>query len=169
MTSEAVCKNGHVVSSKVVDVARRLETVEAGVTAVRRVEVDRFCSECGAPVIVQCEGCSAPLAKPPWGSMAKPTDKPFCPRCGAPFPWARREQRVGQLVALLEHEHLDDVTRLAAVEAINELANTQPEAEEEQVVSAGRLRNLAPGAWRFMAPVLQGLISAGAKDKLGLS
>jgi hypothetical protein len=46
---------------------------------------------------------------------------PFCGYRGSPFPWATREQRIGQLEAYLDAEDVDEATKLAAREAIAEL------------------------------------------------
>jgi hypothetical protein len=158
VASRAVCKRGHIVDDEVVDLRYRLGHDDG--------ELPRFCGDCGAPVVLTCEACKAPIPR-----RGSPDDEPhpFCTECGSPFPWATREQRTGQLVALLEHEHLDDVVRLAAVEAIEELTAAEPDDEAAQSRLATRLRRLAPGAWDLMKPVLQSVLTEAARKQLDLS
>lgn len=82
---------------------------------------------------------------------------------------------MGQLVALLEHEILDEATRLAAEEAITELAETvsgdaidDDALTDQQIAATKRLRRLAPQAWEFLKPALQSLLTSAAKQELNL-
>ena len=167
--SLAVCKQGHIIDNHVYDLRYRIgiSSDDSGHT----YEIAKFCPECGAPVIVACDVCKTPIpsSDPILASLANDDPHSFCTRCGSPFPWASREARAGQLVALLEHEHLDDVVRLAAIEAIEELMATEPEDDAEQVRLATKLRRLAPGAWEWMRPVLQSVMTEAAKQGIGLA
>lgn len=131
--------------------------------------VDKFCPTCGAPVILACERCGAPLKNPPRGAMVLPGHPPFCPSCGGPFPWATRDERARQLVTILEHEALDDATRLTAIEAIDELVEVDLNDEDAQVEAAERVRTtVGARIFAFMTPVLQSVLTAAAKERLGL-
>lgn len=165
VASRAVCKRGHVVDDNVIDLRFRL-----GEQGSETYELARFCGECGAPVVMTCESCTAPISSPSsYPSIAMLDPSPFCTVCGSPFPWATREQRTAQLVALLEHERLDDVVRLAAVEAIEELTSVAPDDEVAQTRLVSRLRRLAPGAWEAMKPVLQSVLTEAVKQGAGLA
>jgi hypothetical protein len=89
------------------------------------------------------------------------------------MPWASRADRIGQLHNLLDGEDLDPAARLAASEAIDELATPEPEEEDEEersrLLAAGdTIKRLAPTVWRVGQPVLVSLFSAWARHELGL-
>jgi hypothetical protein len=165
--TRAVCTRGHIVTRNVTDIQqRRALDMQGYYWNHHEVEIDRFCQECGSAVLMTCPQCDGSIPNPPGDVF--PRARPFCGGCGAPFPWASRAERVGQLVTLLDQESLDDVTRLAAVEAINELAAAAPDDEEAQVESSKRIRDLTGRAWSFMEPVVQTLLTGAAKERLGL-
>lgn len=172
---EAICKNGHTVDHQLVDIVHRIAVDQRSVfDEARPYQVDRFCRWCGASVITRCEQCGSGI---PFsgGILVGAPPHPFCGTCGSPFPWASRSDRAGQLVALIEQEPLDAATRLAAEEAIRELSQavTGDDAADEalvedQVKAVSRLRRLAPHAWEFLQPVLGSVLTATAKERLGL-
>lgn len=79
-----------------------------------------------------------------------------------------------QLTNLVEDEQLDSATMLSAQEAIAELAgvvagdDTDAVLSDQQVEATQRLRQLAPGAWDFIKPVLQTLLTTAAQRQLGI-
>ena len=136
--------------------------------------VPRHCGRCGAAVVRACGSCEAPLlggerfAQGGLKSAMKEPD-PFCWDCGEPYPWATREQRLGQLYNLIDEEDLDEAERLVVVEQIAVLSEPVDEVSDEQQIRAGeRLRGLAPKVWEAALPILQSLLTAKAKEKLGL-
>lgn len=153
----AVCKRGHTITDS-------LDFLEMS-------NVPRFCADCGAPVVTQCESCSSPLLGGYRGSLSpelRPPD-PFCYQCGAPHRWASREQRVGHLENLLEFEDLDEATQLAVIEQLAVLTKPVDEVEDAvQVTAADRIRKMAPSFWNSAVPVLQSVLSEAAKRTLGL-
>jgi hypothetical protein len=70
---------------------------------------------------------------------------------------------------LIDHEDLDEATLLTVREQIAVLSQPVDEATDDDRVRAGRrIRDLAPKAWEAVLPVLQGLLTAEAKRRLGL-
>jgi len=93
---------------------------------------------------------------------------PFCWKCGKPYPWATREQRIGHLYNLIDFEDdLDEADRLTLTEQVAVLS--KPEASDEQRVEAGSLiKRLAPKMWEAALPILQTVLSAEIRRQLGL-
>jgi hypothetical protein len=133
-------------------------------------EVEKYCSECGAPVIQTCPHCSAKILGAYEGVTGVGPDKPenFCFQCGAPYPWADRDALIMQLRNVLEFEPgLDDATRLEVGEQIALLP--KPDEDDKRRVKAGeRLRSLAPKGWQAAQPILVTPVSAELKKQLGL-
>jgi hypothetical protein len=179
----AVCRNGHVVDDTILPPRparpaglygygnRNSSSLTADSPPLP--EVPRHCGQCGAPVLEMCGSCKAPLlgAGKLGAGMISPMRRldSFCWRCGEPYPWATREERVAKLYDLIDHEDLDEATLLTVREQIAVLSQPVDEATDDDRVRAGRrIRDLAPKAWEAVLPVLQGLLTAEAKRRLGL-
>lgn len=134
--------------------------------------VPMFCPKCGAPVVTACDNCEAALLGGRRGVAARSSPDPFCFNCGAPLPWATREQRIGQLYNLIDFEEgLDQAAHLELVEAIAVLSKSEDDqdvSEDDRVRAGYKVKQLAPEAWRTGLPILQTVISAAVKKKLGL-
>ena len=61
----------------------------------------------------------------------------FCWKCGVPYSWATREQRLAQLYNVIDDEELDEADRLAVVEQIALLSEPVDEVSDEDRVRAG--------------------------------
>src|SRR5438270_8453771 len=88
----AICKRGHVFDQHVSRAGPQGQWQYGFDTGY----VPSFCPRCGAPVIVTCPACDAPIPglPPNLTLLAEPDPpEPFCPNCGNPYPWATREQR----------------------------------------------------------------------------
>jgi Uncharacterized protein conserved in bacteria (DUF2321) len=135
--------------------------------------VPRFCGRCGAAVLQGCGSCGALLlgavrVMPGLPNEMKEPDS-FCWDCGEPYPWASREERVVKLFDRIDHEDLDEATLLTVREQIAVLSAPVDEVTDDERVQAGhRIMSLAPEAWKALLPVLQGLLTAEAKRRLGL-
>lgn len=154
--SAAICKRGHIVN-------RQLE--------ITTTPPGNFCAECGAPVMFKCD-CGARLLGGHEGAVLVRPQPPdaFCQVCGSAFPWATREQRIGQLHNLLDFEDLDEADRLHVAEALAVLSMPEDDVAQDDLVRAGEtVRRLAPGLWETGRPVLVTLLSAWLKDRLGLN
>jgi hypothetical protein len=153
--SASVCMRGHY-SDRLLELSRR--TGGQG---------EKFCSECGAPVIEACPQCKARLFGSYEGVPANEPEK-FCFNCGAPYPWADRDALIMQLRNQLEFEPgLDDADRLELIEQLAVLS--RPDEDEKRRVRAGeRVKQLAPKGWAVAQPILTSLLSAELRMKLGL-
>jgi hypothetical protein len=150
-----------------------LQTLSAlrGPTQLKAPHVPAFCGRCGGQVLLGCRSCDAGIAGQMDGRPRDPQWEPagFCWKCGFPYPWATREQRLAQLYNVIDDEELDDAERLAVVEQIAVLSEPVDEVSDEDRVRAGeRVKSLAPKAWEAALPILQSLLTAKAKQDLGL-
>jgi hypothetical protein len=164
----AVCLRGHVQEAHI-----DLQTLSVlrGPVQFKAPQVPSFCGRCGGRVLLGCRSCGAGIA----GQMAgHPRDlewEPagFCWKCGVPYPWATREQRLAQLYNVIDDEDLDDADRLAVLDQIALLSEPVDEvSDEDRVRAEERVRNFAPRVWEAALPILQSLLTAKAKKELGL-
>lgn len=130
-----------------------------------------FCPECGAKRIDGCLGCGRPIAMIPTGYINSYQLPDFCEGCGSWFPWTSREKRIASLYNLIDFEQdLDEGKRLEIVEQLSIL--TAPQSDQEDTVKkieAGeRVKVLAPKLWESGRQVLVDVVSAAAKQGLGL-
>ena len=174
----AVCRNGHIIKDDLNPPNLRGQT---------RVTVSRvggavgpkaapFCGRCGSAVLQACLACDAPLL----GAFAygrdgrseyEALDQPesFCWECGEAYPWATREERVGKLYDLVDHEDLDEATLLTVREQIAVLsAPVDEETDERRGRAMERLKGLVPKTYEAVLPVLQGLATAEMKKRFDL-
>lgn len=158
--SAAVCMRGHY---------RETELELSIFTTLAPGSLERFCSECGAPVIKGCPKCGARLLGGYDGVVALGMEpEMFCFQCAAPYPWADRTAIVLHVRNQLEFEPgIDGADRLELIEQLAVL--TEPEAEPKRRVKAGEaVKRLAPKGWQVVQPVLQSLLSAELRRQLGL-
>jgi hypothetical protein len=130
-------------------------------------EYPNFCHLDGSRVIHTCRSCGSQLActvqRSGWSA------EPFCWSCGEPHPWATREQRVRKLYALLEAESLSEEEHLIVLDQLAILSEPPDQTTHEDQVHAGRrIKTIAPKLWESLLPVLQSLLTAEAKRRLGL-
>jgi hypothetical protein len=165
----AICRSGHLVDAFVVNVDELLGW-KPGSGGGTLQPVDQYCGKCGAPVLLRCPNCSAPLLGQ-YRSYATPV-KPeqFCRGCGSAYPWASREARIAHLSDQLAHDIEDENDRLEAAEALRVLTAPSDQATlPDRKRAAEKLRQLATQAWFGVAsPVLSGLLSAELRKQLGL-
>jgi hypothetical protein len=166
--TRAICELGHVVDVNVVDPDEGLADSSWDRDRQNLYGVDRFCQECGSPVLFACPACQVPIATLPGVSLADRRAMPFCGACGEPMPWATRKDRAVRMKALLGGTGVDEVHRLAAAEAIDELAAADPDDDEAQAKAAGNLKRLLGRGFDLVLPVAQSLMTAAAKEALGL-
>jgi hypothetical protein len=162
----AVCARGHVQSSRLSNFVH--SAIVAGL-APEAPDFRQYCGSCGTRILVACRNCGKGIAGEPepnfygWGLDS------FCWNCGVPYPWATREQRLGQLYNFIDEEDLDEAEHLAVVEQIAVLSEPVDEVSDEDRVRAGqRLRGISPKVWEAALPILQTLLTAKAKQELGL-
>jgi hypothetical protein len=80
-----ICRNGHVISAYSESMASD----------------EKFCSQCGAEVISNCENCSTSIRGDIYDSMSFSSFKApsFCFNCGNPFPWTKQaEEAANELI-----------------------------------------------------------------------
>jgi hypothetical protein len=158
MYRAAACKRGHYWS-------QNLEAEDES--------VPNYCPRCGARIVAACEVCGVPVLGSARGGVPRRKPHPFCFDCGAPCPWATREERVAQLYNLLDSEESVSVAdRLEVIEAIDMMAKPDEDFEgggvAERARAARKIAKLAPGVWRAVVPVLQTLLGAALKQELGI-
>jgi hypothetical protein len=176
----AVCRNGHVIN-RGLDPAPQATMPGPPAFVEGSASIDpyappplilpRFCGECGAPVLQTCPSCDALIPGEYRALRPRSFVMPdsFCWECGEPYPWATREERVVKLYDRIDHEDLDEATLLTVREQVAVLSAPVDEATDDDRVRAGnRIKNLAPKAWEASLPVLQSLLTAEAKRRLGL-
>src|SRR6266508_40989 len=170
----AVCMRGHVIAD--------LIGPGASSSAIPN------CRRSGAPVLTGCPGCHAPILghKISFCPLGNPRSRQenwealkrvfvgsrrpdsFYWNCGNAYPWATREQRIQHLYNLIDfQDDLDEADRLTIAEQIDVLS--QPKASDEQRVEAGSvIKRLAPKMWDAALPILQSVLSAEIRRRLGL-
>jgi hypothetical protein len=165
----AVCRNGHI-SKDFLDPPSERYKSRVIVGDIPPSKVPPFCGRCGAPVLQTCPSCESSIL----GAHADYVDpeplaeaESFCWACGMAYPWATREERVGKLYDLIDHEDLDEATLLTVQEQIAVLSAPVDERTDEQRGRAlERLKGLVPKAYEAMLPVLQGIATAELKRRL---
>ena len=153
--SAAVCMKGHFVNSAL---------------EYNRADVASFCRQCGAPVIRACPHCSCEIGGGYRDAIFNPKQPdPFCSHCGIPYPWADREAIVNHLQnLLLYNDNLDQAQQLEVIEKLA-ILSTPNESERDRVDAGRKIMTLVPKAWAVAVPVLQSVLTAELKTKLGLS
>ncbi len=167
----AVCRNGHVIKDSL---PRPTPPRPSGPPSF--VEGSSGVGPSSPPVLQACLACDAPLL----GAFAygrdgrseyEALDQPesFCWECGEAYPWATREERVGKLYDLVDHEDLDEATLLTVREQIAVLsAPVDEETDERRGRAMERLKGLVPKTYEAVLPVLQGLATAEMKKRFDL-
>jgi hypothetical protein len=147
-----VCKRGHIATR---------------ITEIYTIpEYGKYCQDCGAALYHRCPACARQLPLVNKGAAAPS----FCIGCGLPFPWATREDIVYHVQNQLDLQGLEEGDRRLLEDQLKELLK-RPEdkdAENRQVKALEKLRDAAPKAWKFAAPILDPLITAWMKSQLGI-
>jgi hypothetical protein len=122
----AVCVKGHVATAD---------------AETHRASVSKFCSKCGAEVIIACPNCSAPIRGyyiPPGVSGVGGVFKSlanFCYECGKPYPWTIERLKAAKELA----DDLDEISDGGL--------RRQPSAEEREKLKAA-IEDIASGGPR---------------------
>jgi hypothetical protein len=155
----AVCRRGHVIDCMIEPRTGRSEPIP------------ERCSECGAKALIECPACSSRLQGMRVGVVVFEWEpKPFCFKCGSPMPWATREQMALHIENLLDEQpDLQPGDRRALEEQLASFSETpDPATEKRQIAAAEKLRVVAPRVFQLAMPILQAVLTAEAKQKLGL-
>lgn len=132
-------------------------------------QVDKFCADCGSPVLLRCPSCRQPFRGHRRGDTSyRPDD--FCRECGGAFPWTSREGKAARLRDLLANEELDDQGRMEAQEALDLLTVHDESVSDEQKRRAlEKLKALTSvPLWKLAAPILTSFVSAELRRQAGL-
>lgn len=181
----AICRRGHEISNDVVNAQERLEEAQPGKRPQAMVLSPDFsmprsptptkvvhanCGTCGAPVITTCDSCTTPIPRiNHLGGNNQGEPNSFCVGCGQPYPWATREQRIGNLYNLIDFGNLSQAEDLEIVEAIAVLSEPEDASDLLPHVNAGEtIKRLAPGAWAIGQPMLASTLSAALQQALHL-
>lgn len=156
-----MCKRGHVQQYQL--------------TAAPSPEQLGFCPECGAGVLGRCPECAIRIRGDlyiPGVHVAEDDFEParFCDGCGAPYPWATRQDRIFELENLLDEEDIDDATRLLVREDLERLRTQGQDLDQDAELKLWRrVKDRAPGLVVGAGSALaQSLLSAYLQQKLGL-
>jgi hypothetical protein len=151
--SAAICRRGH---------------VETSIRELTKGPIGARCSDCGARILIACEGCCIRIRGAPKGYSLGYDPPQFCDSCGAPQPWASREARFYELENLLDEQDLDPADELKVRDELKALRE-HPEANEE--TEAGRwkiVQKLAPGLIAAGGRIVESVVGAAIKSQLGL-
>jgi hypothetical protein len=157
----AVCRRGHVITKD--------STSE---------HVGDRCPDCGARVLKWCPECNAPIP----GRVVVPgvvaigfaddyEPPKFCSRCGTPFPWVGRRERIYELQNLLdEDEDLDEATKLWARETFDKVLAADPTDDKEQRRLWQELNDHAGGFLRHPTTkrIVDTVVNEAVKRAIGL-
>lgn len=131
------------------------------------------CGECGSQVLTLCPSCRAAVRGEPFifstDQQWRPAD--FCWQCGTPYPWAGRQAIVFDIQNRLDEEQgLSEGDRRALLERLDDLMETPDTdaASTRQARALGALRRIAPMTWQAVLPAIQMLVTAKARQELGL-
>lgn len=121
-------------------------------------------------MLFQCPSCQARIPGAFKGVVGiAPPPNPFCGKCGSAYPWASREDRIGQLRDLVNDEGLDPDVRLTVLAALEDLTLPDETANRKRIEKAGAtVKETAPKAWTAAAPLLTELLSSMVRKSLGL-
>jgi hypothetical protein len=130
----------------------------------------KFCSECGAPAMWECEGCKSPIrgayhAKYAFGLYEY--DLPnFCHSCGSDYPWMiEKLEAARELVQELE---LAEEDKRTLTQSLDDVVRDTPKTE----VASLRIRRLLTKAGQEGAGALKAILiqiaTSAAKQQMGL-
>ncbi len=109
-----ICENGHVVNSWSTSSPENNE---------------KFCNQCGAPRITNCQNCNAPIrgnVLDGWPDLNYKAPK-FCINCGNPYPWT--QSRLTAATELVNNlTSIGESDKAILVTTINDLVKNTPSA-----------------------------------------
>lgn len=112
-TTARICRNGHLISKD-----------------SNSSDSRRFCPQCGAPTIIQCENCGAHIH----GTYQVPgivcigesyTIPAYCYCCGSPYPWTQNALETAKAI-IHEDEQLNEEQMKQFYACIPDLITTTP-------------------------------------------
>ena len=168
----SVCRRGHVDSP---DISTGGDWLEDGLT---QRPPGKYCSGCGAEVLMGCESCKAPIrgiVKIPGVIVTgrRPYMPPrFCHSCGLPYPWADRQTRLGEIENLIvRHGLAKGADELELREVIERLGN--PELSDEKGVAGwsrvmSYIRHLPSEVGKTAQSIATELVNDYIRRKVGL-
>lgn len=149
-----ICREGHVVTTTAVDYPDEREP---------------FCSRCGAPTIMACEACAAPIRGDYRSSAfvgSLPYDRPsFCTSCGQPYPWT-----AGALAAAREMADMLDGLKPEEREALKGSLDDLVRDTSRTPVAVMRFKQLAAKTGKeganALRDVLIGIVTEGVRKAI---
>jgi hypothetical protein len=152
-----ICRNGHVITDR---------------AATHPQHRKKFCSDCGAATIAECESCSTPIqgyyhVPGVIGFAGNPEAPTFCHECGDPYPWTSARISAAKEIAL-EAEDLNEEERQLLAASIDDIVRDTPATD----LAATRFKRLLAKAGKGTANALHKIAvdigSEAAKKSLGL-
>jgi len=138
-----ICRNGHIIT-----------TTAASSPEFRQ----KFCSECGAETIMNCDSCGAPIKGfyhvPGVIGFREPERPPaFCHACGRPYPWTERTMAAAtELIDLVDS--MSEQDRKALKDGLTDLVSDTPRTK----VAVARLQSWLAKAGPRLAASMRELI-----------
>jgi len=147
-----ICENGHEISTN------------------SNACLDKFCTECGAPVISKCPSCGKTIrgiSNGDYGFLCVYHVPAYCPDCGQPYPWTKTAIQA-TIDMLAEDEDYPEQDRERLVEVIPDIISETPKTK----LAAVRVKKALNSLGSFAAEGLRSfLIDFGCefvKSQIGL-
>lgn len=119
----------------------------------------QYCPEHGSRVFEKCPTCDAH-----WSVIR---GAHFCTNCAHPAPWVSRDERIRWLRDRVSDYHKDpaEVVKLQAM--LDKLAQMDPD-DANTLVGWDQLKKAVPKLLEVAGPILESVMSASIRAKLGL-
>lgn len=168
MESVIFCRSGHFVAfADEILPARNFDEFQMVMAQPRlgpiRGTRNQFCTECGEPIVQECEHCQAPIDVPNMMPGYKPA---YCGRCGKAYPWTQTALAAAKEFADELELSDDDKAKLKAT--FDDLTVDTPRTE----LAAHRFRNfmrkIGPAAGDVLTKIIVNVATEAAKKGMGM-
>jgi len=149
-----ICKNGHVINT----------------SADRYPESNQdYCAKCGAPTIMRCEDCRAPIR----GYYEVPGvigffeyERPsFCYKCGSPYPWTRSAlQGARELAQTLDGLSAGEIQELQ--KSLEDIVRETPRAKVAETRFKRIMKKVGSDGYEAMRDILTSIVSEAVRKSL---
>ena len=147
-----VCRNGHVRNPGIHNSPQSTE---------------RYCSDCGAATVTQCEHCHQSIRGTLQGvvSFGLAEAPSFCHGCGRPYPWTEQALEAARTL-ISEEMQLEPADQASLVAAVDELVRDTPKTQVAAMTYRRLVKRAAAGTGEVLKEALKSIIAEGAKRAL---